>query len=127
MSLLYDRALAPSGLGVNQYAILAELNRRNVPVTLGELASTMVMDRSALGHNLRPLERDRLVAVATSKEDRRSRAISLTAAGRKRFTEAKKHWRVAQEQFEKSIGSDQAAALRGLLATAARADYSDAI
>jgi hypothetical protein len=30
----------------------------DAPPTMGELAETLVLDRSALGHNLRPLEHD---------------------------------------------------------------------
>jgi hypothetical protein len=57
---LCDTALTPSELKLTQFSILAELAHRgtNLP-TMGELAQAMVMDRSTLGHNLRPLERDR--------------------------------------------------------------------
>jgi len=124
VTLLYDRALAPSGLGANQYSILAELEREQGPVTLGRLARAMVMDRSALGHNLRPLERDRLVALKVAAHDRRSRAITLTASGRRRLAEAKTYWRQAQGRVQQALGPQRALALRALLKQAAAADYS---
>lgn len=69
LSQLYDDALAPSGLRTTQYAILSELERRSKrPPTMRELADAMVMDRSALGHNLRPLERDGLIALKRAKK-----------------------------------------------------------
>jgi DNA-binding MarR family transcriptional regulator len=79
---LFDTALAPSELKLTQFSILAELAHRgaNLP-TMGELAQAMVMDRSTLGHNLRPLERDRLTELTASEGDRRSRRVRLTPAG----------------------------------------------
>ena len=82
LSQLYDDALAPSGLRTTQYAILSELERRSKkPPTMRELADAMVMDRSALGHNLRPLERDGLIALEESKEDRRRRHVVVGHKG----------------------------------------------
>jgi DNA-binding transcriptional ArsR family regulator len=49
-----------------------------------ELAEVMVMDRSTLGHNLRPLERDHLVELGTNASDRRSRLVFLTGRGRRK-------------------------------------------
>src|SRR6267143_6983354 len=66
---LYDEVLAPIGLGVNQYSILARLNRVG-PSTIQELARLLVMDRSTLGHLLRPLEKRGLVTLKISDQDR---------------------------------------------------------
>jgi DNA-binding MarR family transcriptional regulator len=52
---IYDDALAPSGLGVNQFSILARLGLVG-PSTIQDLARLLVMDRSTLGHLLRPLD-----------------------------------------------------------------------
>jgi DNA-binding MarR family transcriptional regulator len=127
VTLLYDRALAPSGLGVNQYALLVELERQGGgPVTLGGLARVMVMDRSALGHTLRPLERDRLIAMGTAVADRRSRAITLTEAGSARLAAARPLWQAAQTSFQRGFGAARADALRTLLGATVAADYGDA-
>jgi len=53
---LYDDALAPTRLGVNQYSILSRLSHVG-PSTIQALAQLLVMDRSTLGHLLRPLDR----------------------------------------------------------------------
>src|ERR1700682_6370388 len=72
MTQLYDDALASAGLRSTQYAILEELHRQaDAPPTMGELAETLVLDRSALGHNLRPLERDGLIALVAGDDTRR--------------------------------------------------------
>jgi len=118
---LYDRALAPLDLRATQYALLREIERHQ-PVTLHPLAEAMVMDRATLGHNIRPLEARGLIRVAVGK-DRRSREVSLTAAGRKMLVEARKHWRHAQRVFEGEIGGETAATLRSLLGLVAATEF----
>jgi len=73
ISQFYDTALAPAGIKSTQFSILSEVERGSIagPVTMCELASAMVMDRSTLGHNLRPLERDDLVVLRQARHDRR--------------------------------------------------------
>ena len=58
----YDQFLAASGLRTTQFSILAKL-RRLGPMTINALAADMVMDRTTLGRNILPLERDGLIAV----------------------------------------------------------------
>src|SRR5665647_2747965 len=62
LSQAYDRHLSQTGLRSSQYSILSKLSRLG-PMPIGKLADTMVMERTALGRALGPLERDRLVAV----------------------------------------------------------------
>ena len=81
LTQFYDDALEPCGLRSTQYTILAELGRFGAPPTLAELASALVSDRSAVGHNLRPLIRDGYVALERGAKDRRERRIVLTARG----------------------------------------------
>jgi DNA-binding MarR family transcriptional regulator len=56
----YDQVLAPAGLRVTQFSILARLKRLG-PLTINTLARDMVMDRTTLGRNILPLERDGLI------------------------------------------------------------------
>ena len=115
LTQLYDEALMPSGLRSTQYAILSELGRRSKePPTMRELAFALVMDRSALGHNLRPLERDGLVAFEAG-DDRRRRHVVMTAEGKKKRREAKRLWQAAQKRFENVFGASDAADLRATL------------
>jgi DNA-binding MarR family transcriptional regulator len=113
LTALYDSALEPSGLRSTQYAILVELDRLSeAPPTLRELADMLVMDRSSLGHNLRPLERDGLIEMRQSTEDKRCINIVLTQTGKARFGEAKLHWKKAQDHFKAVFGAKEAASLR---------------
>jgi len=118
---LYDQALAPTGLRITQLPILAGL-AANGPTTMGALAERMVMDRATLGHNLRPLEADGLVTMSVG-EDRRSRVVSLTPAGRQKLAEARPLWRAAQKAFETKFGTDESAALRATMTRVARLDF----
>jgi DNA-binding MarR family transcriptional regulator len=116
LSHLYDSVLAPAGLKSTQYSILSEISRwAETPPTVRELADALVMDRSTLGHNLRPLERDQLVSLESAAADRRRKYVVVTRKGRATFAEAKKLWRTAQTHFEANFGIREAAKLRGIL------------
>jgi DNA-binding MarR family transcriptional regulator len=62
------------------------------------------------------------VRVEVGEDDRRSRQISLTPAGRSTLARAKKLWRKAQDRFEETIGGQESAALRKMLRQVADAD-----
>src|SRR6516164_3418173 len=81
---LYDQFLAPVGLHVTQFSILATL-RRLGPMTINALAAEMVMDRTTLGRNVLPLERNGLIAIQQNSRDRRSKELQITEAGEARF------------------------------------------
>jgi DNA-binding MarR family transcriptional regulator len=113
---LYDTILAPSGLKQCQYGILSALNSRGAALpSVQELAEELVLDRSTLGQNLRPLERDNFVTLLTDPRDRRVRLIALTKLGIAKFNEAKPYWEKAQERFETFFGKEEAAKLRSVL------------
>jgi DNA-binding MarR family transcriptional regulator len=113
LSQIYDRHLAEAGLRGSQYSILSKLGRLG-PMPIGKLAAAMVMDRTALGRALRPLERDKLVKVGAGP-DGRTRSVSLTPAGEARFKAANVQWRKAQKEFEGKFGAYEAASLRETL------------
>lgn len=116
---LYDAALSPLDLGLNQYAILAKLDRHG-PKILQDLADLLVMDRSTLGHLIRPLESKGWIAIALSPADRRQRVISLTPAGAALMQRAKPLWAKAEARFEETLGEAEALGLRQLLTRVAR-------
>jgi DNA-binding MarR family transcriptional regulator len=110
----YDQFLAPSGLRTTQYSILARLQRRGA-MTINALAAELVMDRTTLGRNILPLQRDGLIAAGPGKADRRSKELRLTDAGVARCRDALKGWREAQARFEGAFGVKRAKELRALL------------
>ena len=119
---IYDDALAPIGLGVNQFSILVRLSLVG-PSTVQDLARLLVMDRSTLGHLLRPLEKRGFVKLEVSEEDRRSRVVTLTQAGKAAVAKARPRWAAAQRRFESSFGKEAALELRTVLKEIATAEF----
>ena len=124
VSQLYDQILATSGLRGTQRAILVYVRRSGSP-TMGELATALVLDRTALNHNLKPLERDGLVTVTVDKNDHRSRLVRLTKRGEARLAESQAAWLEAQDRFETTFGARQAADLRQTLELVAALEFGE--
>ena len=114
VTAFYDRYMAPFGLRSTQFSILSIL-RRAGPLSINALAAELVMDRTTLGRNIRPLQRAGLVTAVVGKDDRRSRQLQLTERGLARINEARKGWTKAQAGFEAAFGKGRAGELRGLL------------
>lgn len=81
------------------------------------------MDRSTLGHLLRPLLKRGLLKLETSKQDRRSRIIRLTPAGQVLLAKARPLWARAERRFERRVGAKPARQLREALVRVAAADF----
>jgi DNA-binding MarR family transcriptional regulator len=114
LTQLYDLFLAPIGLRVTQFAILAKLKRRGA-LTINALAEDMVMDRTTLGRAIQPLQRDGLIRTRPAPSDRRAKQLHLTKAGEKRLQACLEGWAKAQARFEAGFGAKRAAELRTLL------------
>ena len=110
----YDRFLASSGLRTTQFSILVRL-RLAGEMTINALAKNLVMDRTTLGHNILPLERDGLIEIVPGDVDRRSKIVRLTEAGSARLRAARAGWTQAQQKFEAAFGRRRASQLRALL------------
>jgi DNA-binding MarR family transcriptional regulator len=110
VSRQYDRALAPAGVTVSGYAILAHLDREG-PRALGALAVRLAMDRSTLSREAAPLIASGLVVSAPDSADQRKRILSLSKAGAARVKLARPLWAAAQESIENDFGAARAAEL----------------
>lgn len=115
VSQAYDEALAPAGLGVAQFSILATVRGWD-GLNVQSLAEKLELDATTCGRNLRPLERDGLVKLEVDAEDRRGRRISLTEEGRGRLESAVVLWNAAQRAFEEANGKRRVRELREELA-----------
>jgi len=122
----YDHYLVPTGVRATQFSILAKLERL-APITINALAEDMVMDRTTLGRNIEPLEREGLIAVTKGRADRRSKELQLTDAGAARLHAASKAWAEAQTRFERSFGSKRASDLRAILRAVTASDFMPAV
>jgi len=110
VSQIYDRHLQPYGLSITQFGIMAQL-RREPGLSIGDLAERMVMDPTSLTRGLKPLERRGLVSLAPDPDDRRTRRLSLTPAGRDALTVARRGWEAAQAEVRSALGDTGSADL----------------
>jgi DNA-binding MarR family transcriptional regulator len=117
----YDQCLAPSGLRTTQFSILAKLKRLG-PMTINALAADLVMDRTTLGRNILPLQREGLIAVVKGRTDRRSKELRVTEAGVERLRAAVEGWVEAQTRFEAVFGANRTSELRALLHAVSASD-----
>jgi len=117
---LYDDALAPAGLRTTEYSILARLHIDG-PAPVGQLAHRLLMDRTTLAREVRPLVEAGLVQAAAGS-DRRRRVLSITRAGTSRLRRARPLWEAAQDRIHERFGGGRTegllAELRGLAAAA---------
>jgi len=120
---LYDQFLAPVGLHVTQFSILAKLKRLG-PMTINALAKEMVMDRTTLGRNVLPLERDGLIRIEASASDGRAKELHLTKAGEKRLLAGREAWERAQARFDSRFGAKRAAEFRAMLRAVVASDLT---
>ena len=101
------------GLTVGQYSLLAHLERLE-PVSVSVLAEEMELERTTLVRTLKPVLARHWVTDA-AEPGRRSRALTLTGAGRDLLEQARPLWRAAQADVEHRLGEDGVAALEALL------------
>lgn len=114
----YDAALQPVGLKATQFTLLATLTKLgDTPLT--RLADALVMDRTTLTRNLKPLVREGYIRI-DHEEDQRVRKVSLTDAGRDVFGKARPRWVQAQSKIQGTLGQARwSSILDGLSATVA--------
>ena len=99
---IYDRALKPAGLRATQFSLLVAAERAG-PCAIGELAELLVMDRTTLTRNLKPLL-DQGLLESVEGADRRRRPVAITAQGRAALARALPYWREAQASLAGSLG-----------------------
>jgi DNA-binding MarR family transcriptional regulator len=110
---LFDEVLQPTGLRSTQFPLLVVVARlREAPVT--QLAEELVMDRTTLARNLKPLESQGLLTIEAGT-DRRRHLVRLTERGRQALARALPYWEQAQHQVVTRLGHEQWHALQASL------------
>lgn len=103
----YDRMLAPSGLTVTQYSLIAHVRRHAAGgPTVSELANSLFTDRTTVTRNLKPLVAGRLVQLGDGA-DARSKAVRITPAGERAFQAARPLWHEAQAAMAARTGQGE--------------------
>jgi DNA-binding MarR family transcriptional regulator len=116
---LYEQHLAKADLTSAQFTILGLLGGMG-EMTMAELASSLVMDRTTLLRAIQPLQRDDLLKTRPGDVDPRQLIISLSPAGERKLKQATPLWEKAQQEFEAEVGTREAAQLRRSLLTLAK-------
>ena len=109
VSQLYDEAFRPIGLRATQFGLLGATGMLG-PLTINRLAEAIVMDRTTLTRNLRPLEKQGLIRIKPGK-DRREREVSLTKSGEAVLVKGYPLWKKVQGRVVKGLGEERATRL----------------
>jgi DNA-binding MarR family transcriptional regulator len=113
---LYDQALAPAGIKVTQYSVIAHARRKDGSVgpTVSDLADALFTDRTTLTRNLKPLMDAGFIKVG-SGPDARSKAVCVTPRGEAAYQAARPLWKQAQARMRDLAGDTHLDALHGLI------------
>ena len=114
----YDQIMAPSGLRGTQFTILTVLSRAG-DLTITELANFLVMERTTLTRNLKPLEKEGYLKVLPGLQDSRTRRVNVTNLGKKAQKAAMPYWQKAQDEMVNYLGKANAKQFIGELQVAA--------
>ncbi len=106
LTRLYDDALREAGIQISQLSALVAvaLHGEAGGATIGELAATLVLERTTLTRNLRPLEEAGWIRITPSPADARARIVLLTRAGEAAIERAMPLWQRAQRRVADAVG-----------------------
>ncbi len=100
---LYDKVLQPTGLRSTQFNLLVAVALAGeAPVT--RLAEVLVMDRTTLTRNLKPLISQGLLTIDAAGADRRRHLVRMTERGLQALATAQPYWEQAQGQVVTRLG-----------------------
>jgi DNA-binding MarR family transcriptional regulator len=106
---LYDRALSRVGLRVTAYSIMSRLAEEG-PLSVGELAARLAMERTTCTREVAPLVDAGLVEMAVGS-DRRRRLLRLTSLGARKRAQAYPVWERVQRMVAEEFGDADVADL----------------
>lgn len=112
----FDDALRPLGLNHWQFGMLMTLNIPN-GLSVMELARSLVVDRTTVTANVKPLERAGLLTVSVDENDARSRRIELTQDGIDLLESAFPIWECVNAKITEVVGEKTGQAVLGGLVT----------
>jgi DNA-binding MarR family transcriptional regulator len=115
LAKLYDDELRALGLQMSQLPILVAVAIfGEAGASMSALAEAIVMDRTTLTRNVRPLEKDGLLRIARSPVDARTRVVLLTRAGEHMLESVFPVWERVCKRVRSKVGAQ---ALGDLFAT----------
>lgn len=109
----YDAEVGKTGLRGTQYSLLSYVCKLG-PIRPGDLAVAMKVNASTLTRNLKPMVAAGWLRLDAG-QDGRSRLVTVTPAGRDLRTQAQRHWRIAQGDINRVLGTQRVLALHALI------------
>jgi DNA-binding MarR family transcriptional regulator len=109
ISRTYDHFLAPVGISIGQFGILATLAAMQGS-SISELADVLQMERTTLTRNLLPLKKLGYIEIEEG-DDKRAKSLCLTLAGEKTLSDARPLWHAAQQSVEQQLGKAEVQSL----------------
>ena len=109
---IYDRALLPLGMKVNQANILWMLSLTE-QASSADIARVLVMDKSTVSRTVDRMQKNGWISIVGSG-DGAAQAITVTPQGRELLAKAHTQWKKAQKQAAELLGEDGVAAVMTL-------------
>jgi len=110
---IYDKALEPSGLKSTQFAALMHI-KSNGPLNISALSKIMVLDRTTLVRNIKPLVEAGFIENTTTP-DPRERQVNITENGRQVINLALPYWREVQKKMAHKVGKEDLTSLERIV------------
>lgn len=106
---IYDHALQPLGIKINQANILVMLTLTD-QASSADIARVLSMEKSTVSRNVDRMKKKEWIDVA-GKDDGLSQIITVTSKGRKLLAAAHVEWKKAQKQAAELLGEEGVAAV----------------
>ncbi len=102
---LFDHCLEKIGIRATQFTLLVTLASTHAK-TLTDIADELIMDRTTLTRNLKPLERNALIKSIITI-DKRAKSYALTDKGHAVLNQALPLWEITQNNLVELLGQDR--------------------
>ena len=109
----YDERLKATGLRSTQVMLLVQIDAAG-PKTLSTLADDLLMDRTTLSRNIKPLAVRGWLTMRPGR-DKREIIVATTELGRAKLHSAYPHWKGAQSRLVAALGRKQTQAFLAAL------------
>ena len=109
---IYDRALQPLGIKVNQGTVLTMLSLTD-RASSADIARVLLMEKSTVSRTVNRMRKNGWINVA-GHSDGPSQVVSITPEGREIMAAMHAQWKKAQQQASELLGEKGVAAVRML-------------
>lgn len=109
---LYDAALLPFGITVNQTTILIMLSYAG-QASPGRIGSVLIMEKSTVSRNLNRMKKQGWIQ-AVETEEGREQMVSVLPRGKKLLADLYPAWAGAQEEATRLLGEEGVSAVHEL-------------